>query len=52
MGEEGVKVAKALRAPDDYLLASYIGLGYPLEDRPMIEQVECSAEKKMHLGKW
>ncbi len=51
-GEEGLNVAKVLGAPDDYLLACYIGVGYPAEDRAVIEQVGYTAKQKMHFGKW
>lgn len=52
VGEEGLKVAKVVGAPQDYLLPCYIGLGYPAEDKPLVEQVEYSAKQKMHFGKW
>ncbi len=51
-GEEGLNVAKVLGAPDDYLLACYIGVGYPAEDRAVIAQVGYTAKQKMHFGKW
>lgn len=51
-GEEGLNVAKVLGAPDDYLLACYIGVGYPAVDRAVIEQVGYTAKQKMHFGKW
>ena len=52
VGEEGLNVAKVVGAPQDYLLPCYIGLGYPAEDSPLVEQVEYSAKQKMHFGKW
>ena len=52
VGEEGLNVAKVVGAPQDYLLPCYIGLGYPAEDKPLVEQVEYSAKQKMHFGKW
>ncbi|EAY07485.1 nitroreductase family protein [Trichomonas vaginalis G3] len=52
VGEEGPNVAKAIGAPDDYLLPCYLGIGYPLEDRPKIEQIQFTAEQKVHYGKW
>ena len=51
VGEEGINVAKALNAPDNYLLACYIGLGYPSCDNS-VEQVKYSTKEKMHFGKW
>ncbi len=52
VGEEGVNVAKTVGAPEDYLLPCYIGLGYPADNLPDVEQVEYTAKQKMHLGKW
>ena len=52
VGEEGINVAKTVEAPDNYLLPCYIGLGYPAEDKPFVEQVEYTAKQKMHFGKW
>ena len=52
VGEEGLNVAKVVGAPQDYLLPCYIGLGYPAEDKPLVEQVEYNAKQKMHFGKW
>ena len=50
--DEGIKVAKAVGAPEDYLLPCYIGLGYPSENRTLVEQVHHEATEKMHFGKW
>ncbi len=52
VGKEGEAVAKSVNAPDNYLLPCYIGLGYPADDKPEIEQVMYKAEDKMHFGKW
>ena len=52
VGEEGLNVAKIVKAPEDYLLPCYIGLGYPADDTPFVEQVEYTAQQKMHLGQW
>ena len=52
VGEEGVNAAKAVGAPDNYLLPCYIGLGYPADDIPFVEQIEYTAKQKMHYGKW
>lgn len=52
VGEEGLNVAKAIGAPENYLLPCYIGLGYPAKDNPSVEQIEYTAEQKIHWGKW
>ena len=52
VGDEGLSVAQTVGAPDDYLLPCYIGIGYPAEDKVVVEQVEYSAKQKMHFGKW
>ena len=52
VGKEGEAVAKSVNAPENYLLPCYIGLGYPADDKPEIEQVMYKAEDKMHFGKW
>lgn len=52
VGDEGISVAKIVGAPDDYLMPCYIGLGYPAEDKVVVEQVEYCAKQKMHFGKW
>ena len=52
VGEEGLNAAKAVGAPENYLLPCYIGLGYPADDIPEIEQVKYCAKDKIHFGKW
>ena len=52
VGDEGLNVANVVGAPENYLLPCYIGLGYPVEDPPSIEQVKYSAKQKIHFGKW
>ncbi len=52
VGEEGLNAAKAVGAPENYLLPCYIGIGYPADDRPDVEQIEYTAEQKMHYGRW
>lgn len=52
VGEEGLNVAKVVGAPEDYLLPCYIGIGYPAEDKVVVEQVKCEAKQKMHFGRW
>lgn len=52
VGEEGKKVADVVGAPENYLLPCYIGLGFPADEKPEVEQVQYTAEQKMHFGKW
>lgn len=52
VGEEGLNVAKIIGSPENYLLPCYIGLGYPADNKPDVEQVEYTAKQKMHFGKW
>ena len=52
VGEEGLNVAKIVNAPDEYLLPCYIGIGYPADECPIVEQVQYTAKEKMHFGKW
>ena len=52
VGEEGLNVAKIVNAPDEYLLPCYIGIGYPPDECPIVEQVQYTAKEKMHFGKW
>ena len=52
VGDEGLNVAKAVGAPADYLMPCYIGLGYPADDKTVVEQVEFTAKQKIHHGKW
>lgn len=50
--DEGKAVCKALNVLDGYMMPCYIGIGYPAENAPEIEQHTYTAEQKMHLGKW
>ena len=52
VGGEGPNAARAVGAPDGYMLPCYIGLGVPADDAPEIEQIEYTAKQKMHFGKW
>ena len=52
VGEEGMNVAKIVNAPDEYLLPCYIGIGYPADESPIVEQIQYTAKEKMHFGKW
>ena len=52
VGEEGLNVAKSVNAPENYLMPCYIGIGYPADDKPIVEQIEYTAGQKMHFGSW
>ncbi|NBI67158.1 hypothetical protein D1646_10075 [Pseudoflavonifractor sp. 60] len=52
VGDEGAKVCKALGVPEGWMMPCYIGIGYPREDAPEVEQLTFSADQKMHMGKW
>ena len=51
VGAEGKNVADAIGAPENYLLPCDIGLGFPADDKPEIEQVQYTAKQKMYFGK-
>ena len=44
VGDEGLKVAEAVHVPEGYMLPCYIGLGYPVENAAVVEQVERSVK--------
>ena len=52
IGKEGKAVCKELGVPDEYMMAAYIGIGYPDNNAPTMEQYTYSAEQKIHFGKW
>ncbi len=52
VGEEGLNVAKTVNAPDNYLMPCYIGIGYPADETPAVQQVEYTAKQKIHYGSW
>ena len=52
VGQEGSNVCKSLDVPEGYVLPCYIGLGWPAEDIPELEQHTYTAEQKIHKGKW
>ena len=52
IGKEGTKVCQELGVPADYMMAAYIGIGYPDNNTPDIEQHKYTAEQKIHFGKW
>lgn len=52
VGNEGLKVAEAVHAPEGYMLPCYIGLGYPAENAAIVEQMERPVKSTLHFGKW
>ena len=52
VGPESEKVCKAVGAPEGWVMPCYIGVGYPKEDAPQLEQIRYSAGEKMHFGRW
>ncbi len=51
IGEEGIKTGKVLKAPDNWVLACYVGLGHPNEDL-LIPQTEVELQAIKHYGTW
>lgn len=49
VGTEGESVCKALGVPGDYMMPCYIGIGYPAEGAPSIEQHAYTADQKIHV---
>lgn len=52
VGEEGPRVCEALGVPEGWMMPCYIGIGYPKEDAPEVEQHHFTADQKIHIGKW
>lgn len=52
VGDEGLKVAQTVHAPEGYMLPCYIGLGYPKENAAVVEQIERQVKDTLHFGKW
>ena len=52
VGSEGAEAAKAVGAPEGYLLACYIGIGYPKEGAVSLEQTERKVQDAVHPGRW
>lgn len=52
VGDESSLTASAVNAPDGWIFPCYIGIGYPSDDEPEIEQVPCKIEDIIHEGKW
>lgn len=52
VGSEGENAARAVNAPQGYMLPCYIGIGYPEDGAPEIEQHTYTARQKTHYGKW
>lgn len=51
VGGEGALAAGAVKAPGDYLLACYLGLGWAAE-APLLEQFNYTAADKIRNGSW
>lgn len=51
VGEEGGEVTAALGVPEGYMMPCYIGIGYPAENTPVIEQVNRNVKSTLHFGK-
>lgn len=52
IGKEGTAVCKVLGVPEGYMMAAYIGIGYPDENTPKMEQYTYTADQKIHIGTW
>ena len=52
IGKEGKAVCKELGVPADYMMPVYIGIGYPDNNAPEMEQYRYTADEKLHFGKW
>lgn len=52
VGKEGTCVAAALKLPPEYLVPCYIGIGYPKDGDPVLEQNTHEIQQKMHFGTW
>lgn len=52
VGNEGIKAAEAVNAPNGYMLPCYIGIGYPAENAVVVEQTERPVKNVLHFGTW
>lgn len=52
VGNEGIKVAEAVNAPNGYMLPCYIGIGYPAENAAVVEQTKRPVKNALHFGTW
>jgi nitroreductase len=52
VGAEGPSVCKELNVPAGYLMPVFIGIGHPDNRAPQMKQHTCTAEEKIHFGKW
>ncbi len=52
VGPEGSDVCQLLGVPEDYMMACYIGVGYPGEKAPIPLQYVRTAKDSVHKGKW
>ena len=50
--EEEQNVCNALGVPSNYRMSAYIGIGYPDDNAPTMEQYTYTADQKMHWGTW
>lgn len=52
VGDEGERVAKAVNAPQGYMMPCYIGIGHATNDIPTLEQHTYTSKQKTHFGTW
>lgn len=52
VGDESEKVAKAVNAPQGYMMPCYIGIGYAADNFAVLEQYQYTAKQKTHYGTW
>ena len=51
-GDEPEYVMKAVKAPEGYRMACYLGLGYPAKERVTVVQPEVNIKEKIHMEEW
>lgn len=51
-GNEPEYVANAVKAPESYRMACYLGLGYPAENRVEVVQPDVDVKEKIHMEQW
>ncbi|MDR2898447.1 MAG: nitroreductase family protein [Spirochaetaceae bacterium] len=52
VGEEENRAAKAVHAPEGYVLPCFIGIGYPADNAEIPPQAKVDIHKKIHFDKW
>ncbi len=52
VGTEGKSVARDLGAPEGYVMACYIGIGYARDDTRTLVQYDIDPKDRMHQGRW